>query len=171
MVILIFKTSLSSKVIVFDRSARKMREIQNENVAFLSCSVSEELLSIAVNFHGHMGAFLVLGLKAGLLANETLGKDNFETRVVVETQPFPPCSCFVDGIQVTTGCTMGKGNIRLEKGDLLTATFTKGSRKLKLSLKAEVFKELMKVSSKKESEQIALKLVEAPIRELFDIEL
>jgi formylmethanofuran dehydrogenase subunit E len=127
-------------------------------------------LEMAVGFHGHLGAFLVLGLKAGLLANETLGKHHFETSVVVETQPFPPCSCFADGIQVTTGCTMGKGNIRLERGDQLIVIFTKGDHKLRLQLRAEVLKELKGISSKEESEQFALNLVKVPVRELFDIE-
>jgi formylmethanofuran dehydrogenase subunit E len=135
-----------------------------------SRSIPKKLLETSVAFHGHLGAFLILGLKAGMLANEILGKHHFETNVVVETQPFPPCSCFVDGIQVTTGCTMGKGNIRLEKGDLLMATFMKGDHKLKLRLKVEVLKELLKVSSKRESTQAALKLIEVPARELFDIE-
>jgi formylmethanofuran dehydrogenase subunit E len=135
-----------------------------------SYSIPKELLETSVAFHGHLGAFLILGLKAGLLANEILGKHHFETSVVIETQPFPPCSCFVDGVQVATGCTMGKGNIRLEKGDLLTATFMKGDHRLRLMLKVDVLKELMKGSSKKESTQAALKLVEVPARELFDIE-
>lgn len=135
-----------------------------------SRSISKELLETSVAFHGHLGAFLILGLKAGSLANEMLGKHHFETSVVVETQPFPPCSCFVDGVQVATGCTMGKGNIRLEKGDQLMATFMKGDHRLRLMLKSNVLKDLLKVSSKKESTQAALKIIEVPARELFDIE-
>jgi formylmethanofuran dehydrogenase subunit E len=135
-----------------------------------SSSISKELLETSVAFHGHLGAFLILGLKAGLLANEILGKHHFETSVVVETQPFPPCSCFVDGVQVATGCTMGKGNIRLEKGDLLMATFKKGNHRLRLKLKSDILKDLLKVSSKKESMEAALKLVGVPAQALFDVE-
>jgi formylmethanofuran dehydrogenase subunit E len=90
----------------------------------LSDSIPEQLVEEAVRFHGHLGVFLVLGIKAGMFANETLEQDYFKTSVIVKTQPFPPCSCFLDGIQVTTGCTMGKGNIHLKKGDLLKAEFT-----------------------------------------------
>jgi formylmethanofuran dehydrogenase subunit E len=78
--------------------------------------VSDELLKRAVEFHGHLGPFLALGLKAGLLANSLLGKDCFEMEATVVTEPSPPTSCFVDGIQFVTGCTMGKRNIRLRKG-------------------------------------------------------
>jgi hypothetical protein len=65
---------------------------------------------------------------------------------------------------------MGKGNIHLKKGDLLKAEFTKGNRQLRLSLKAEIFSNLLALTSKKESKQIALKMVEKPIRELFYID-
>ena len=76
----------------------------------------------------------------------------------------------MDGIQVATGCTMGKDNIRLEKGDLLKAKFTKGNHHLRLSLKAEIFYKLLKATSKEESKHNALKIVDTPIRELFEIE-
>jgi len=123
----------------------------------------------AVRFHGHLGPFLVLGLKAGLFANEVLGRDPFKTRAVVETDLVPPCSCFVDGVQVATGCTMGKGNIKLKKGDSLSVTFMRGGEKLKLCLKEAVLESLRKISSMEEAKQAALALVDKPIREIFDI--
>jgi len=125
---------------------------------------------MAVRFHGHLGAFMVLGLKAGLLADEVLGRDNFGTKAIVETKPFLPFTCFVDGVQVATGCTMGKGNIELKKGDNLSVIFTRGCKSLKLSLKSEVLEDLRKVSSMAESEKVAIALVNRPTRELFDIE-
>jgi len=123
----------------------------------------------AVRFHGHLGPFLVLGLKAGLFANEVLGRDPFKTRAVVETDLVPPCSCFVDGVQVATGCTMGKGNIKLKKGDSLSVTFMRGGEKLKLCLKEAVLESLRKISSMEEAKQTALALVDKPLREIFDI--
>jgi len=135
----------------------------------LSCPVPEGLMDEAVRFHGHLGPFLVLGLKAGLFANEVLGRDPFKTRAVVETDLVPPCSCFVDGVQVATGCTMGKGNIKLKKGDSLSVTFMRGGEKLKLCLKEAVLESLRKISSMEEAKQAALALVDKPLREIFDI--
>jgi len=135
----------------------------------LSNSIPEELLNDAVRFHGHLGPFLILGLKAGLFANEALGKDYFKTRAIVETKPDPPCLCFVDGIQFVTGCTMGKGNIELKKGSSLSVTFIKDDKKIKLSLKDDILESLKKISSKRESEKTALNLTKKLIRELFDI--
>lgn len=135
----------------------------------MSNPVPKELIESAGRFHGHLGPFLILGLKAGLFANEVLGKDYFKTRVIVETEPIPPCSCFADGIQFATGCTMGKGNIELRRGRSLTVLFIKGNEKLKLSLKDEILKSLKGKSSWEESEKTALKLSKRPVHELFDI--
>jgi formylmethanofuran dehydrogenase subunit E len=63
----------------------------------------------AVKFHGHECRGLAWGYKVGLFA---LGKLNFdrssdeELVAIVEND-----SCGVDGIQVVTGCTFGKGNL------------------------------------------------------------
>jgi len=136
----------------------------------LSRSIPKGLIDMAVRFHGHLGAFMVLGLKAGLLAEEVLGRDNFGTKAIVETKPFLPFTCFVDGVQVATCCTMGKGNIKLRKGDNLSVIFTRGCKRLKLSLKKEVLENLRKLSTMAESEKEAITLINRPTQELFDIE-
>ena len=141
----------------------------SESVRFtLTNSVPKKIIDDAVRFHGHLGPFLILGVKAGLFANETLGKDYFKTRTIVETELAPPCSCFADGVQFVTGCTMGKGKIELRDGCALSVLFLKDDKKLKLSLKGEVLESLKRISSKKESEKMALNLSKKPIREIFD---
>jgi len=137
----------------------------------LSSSIPKEIVDSAVRFHGHLGPFLILGLKAGLFANEVLGKDYFKTKVIVKTEPNPPCSCFVDGVQFASGCTMGKRNIELKRGQDLSALFIKGDRKLKLVLKNDVLKRLKRISSKEESEKTALNLSKRDIQELFDVKM
>ena len=136
----------------------------------MSSSVPRSLLDEAVRFHGHLGAFLVLGLKAGLFANEVVGKEYFGVRAIVETEPIPPFSCFVDGIQIASGCTMGKGNVELKKGSSLSVTFTKGSERLRLCLKDDILGSLRRVSSMEESTRISLVLADKPIREIFNVE-
>ena len=135
----------------------------------MSNPLLEDLVNDAVKFHGHLGPFLILGLKAGLFANETLGKDYFETRVIVETEDTPPCSCVVDGLQFTTGCTMGKGNIELKIGHSLHLLFTKGNKTLKLSLKDTILRSLKDTYSHEDRTETALKISKRPIQELFDI--
>ena len=152
-------------------SQRKaLRNPKTEERPELTQLVPRSLIDEAVKFHGHLGVFLILGLKAGLYANEVLGKDHFRTRAIVESELFPPFSCFVDGVQVTTGCTMGKGNIELKNGHNLSVTFVRGSKRLKLSLRDEVLEGLKKIHSKEDSEKTALALIDRPLQELFQIE-
>jgi len=47
----------------------------------------------------------------------------FGLEVSVECAPGPPQSCIIDGLQVSTGCTMGKGNIRMIPASALAVTF------------------------------------------------
>ena len=72
------------------------------------------LLVAAGRFHGHIGPFLAVGLKMGLVANERLGRSPMDMKAVVEVEGRPPRSCVVDGIQYSTGCTMGKANITIQ---------------------------------------------------------
>ncbi len=133
------------------------------------CPIPRNLLREAEKFHGHIGVFLVLGFKAGLCANEILGKDIFEMHARIETESTPPRSCFVDGIQLTTGCTMGKRNIELREGDSLSVTFTKNHRQLTLRIKPDLLNDFSGITSMDESEKVALSLVDRPIEDLFDI--
>ena len=78
----------------------------------------EEMLRRAVDFHGHLGPYVLFGLRAGLLARRLLDADcHFDLRVVawVGTKPSP--SCMADGLQVATGATLGKGTIELRPLD------------------------------------------------------
>ncbi len=73
-----------------------------------------EWLVYATQFHGHLGPWAVAGLRAGAagrLAVEAEG--HFDVSVTVEG-PFvkTPNSCFLDGLQVATGATLGKRNLQ-----------------------------------------------------------
>ncbi|UCE10771.1 MAG: formylmethanofuran dehydrogenase subunit E family protein [Candidatus Thorarchaeota archaeon] len=136
----------------------------------MSPPIPSKLLDEAISLHGHLGAFLLLGLKAGLYANKILGRNSFRMRAIVETEPFPPLSCFVDGVQVATGCTMGKRNIELRKGRSLSVTFTRNGERIRLCLKNGLLKSLREISSKEESENMAMTLADRPIQDLFIVE-
>ena len=68
-------------------------------------------LATVVQFHGHLGPAVVAGARmgtAGLRAVEAQGF--FDVEVTCEGPlAKPPQSCFLDGVQVATGATMGKG--------------------------------------------------------------
>jgi len=131
---------------------------------------SKSFLLRAVEFHGHLGPYLVLGLRAGLYANQMLGKDPMETEAVIKTKTTPPQSCFADGVQLSTGCTFGKRNISLEKGEGLLVTFKKNSQKLVLKLKEEIIDEMNSLPSQEEAwEDLARDLYKREINEIFEI--
>jgi len=136
-----------------------------------SNELTSTLLDEAVKFHGHLGPFLILGLKAGLYANKVLGKDYFKTRVIVETEPKPPYSCLIDGLQITTGCTMGKGNIIIKNGDPALIRFIKGDKVIEMKLKKEIIRDLEDMRVKEDSERKSFEIMRRSIKELFDINI
>jgi formylmethanofuran dehydrogenase subunit E len=71
----------------------------------------------AGEFHGHLGPWLVLGSMIGQDALKRLDTDgywNIEITVWLPPQrQRQPWSCILDGLQVSTGATLGKQNIRM----------------------------------------------------------
>ena len=133
---------------------------------------NEELLLRAIKFHGHLGPYLVLGLKAGLFANKVLGRDPMKTEALIKIKTTPPESCFVDGVQVSTGCTFGKRNISLIQGKGLDVTFKKNNKKLTLKLKKEIIEEINSLPSEEEAwENLAKDFYQRKIKELFEMVL
>ncbi len=63
-------------------------------------------------FHGHIGPYAVLGYRIGQRAMDVLGAGkHFDMHVTVASPKTTPYTCLIDGLQVSTGCTLGKGNI------------------------------------------------------------
>ena len=103
----------------------------------------DETLKIIERFHGHLGPYAVLGYKMGKIACEKLGADPFEKKVTVSTGTTPPISCIVDGIQVGSGCTLGKGNITVTTEKLPKAVFSnKNGDKITISLRKQIQDEI-----------------------------
>lgn len=103
----------------------------------------DETLKTIERFHGHLGPYAVLGYKMGKIACEQLGSDPFEKTVTVSTGTTPPISCIIDGIQLGSGCTLGKGNITVKNEKIAKAEFSnKTGKKITISLQEEVQQEI-----------------------------
>jgi formylmethanofuran dehydrogenase subunit E len=130
------------------------------------------LLQAAGRFHGHVGPFLALGLRMGLLANETLGRDPMETAARVAVDPRPPRSCLVDGIQFTTGCTMGKGNIELvPEAEAISAVFTRSGAELNVNVRKDFLRRIdldLEGAGEKAVIDYAFRIMDTPADELFE---
>lgn len=84
-------------------------------------------------FHGHLGPFIVLGYRMGRYARRNLCQDPFQLKATVYCSGTPPESCIADGIQIGSGCTLGKRNIEIVISDKIRGEFSAGERKLVLS--------------------------------------
>jgi len=73
-----------------------------------------ETLTAALEFHGHKCWASSAGVRLGLAAMRELGVERAGSKqlhAIIETGDYHGGMCFGDGIQFTTGCTFGKGNI------------------------------------------------------------
>ncbi|MBN2734386.1 MAG: formylmethanofuran dehydrogenase subunit E family protein [Methanomicrobiaceae archaeon] len=81
-------------------------------------------------FHGHLGPYIVIGYRIGRYASEYLGNNPFEINAKVYCSGKTPQSCLADGVQLGSGCTLGKRNIELIVSDNLRCEFESGGKKL-----------------------------------------
>jgi len=101
-------------------------------------------LKEAGEFHGHLGPFLVLGYLAGALAVRMLKPANeHELRAEVRVPLRRPYSCIVDGVQCSSRCTLGKGNIEVEDSEEYALIFRKGDKGLRLDIRLEVIERIL----------------------------
>ena len=83
------------------------------------------ILRKAEDFHGHLGPFLALGVRMGLIGvRELRVKGNEEElRITVMLKYSVPFSCVTDGIQVATKCTIGNKKLKLKSFSGIKAKF------------------------------------------------
>ncbi|ASJ07990.1 formylmethanofuran dehydrogenase [Thermococcus siculi] len=75
---------------------------------------AEGILEYAREFHGHACPYLALGIRASLVAMEELGVGRLDYSGSVDESILAVVeinSCFTDGVQVTTGCTLGNNSL------------------------------------------------------------
>ena len=67
----------------------------------------------AAEFHGHLGPAVVIGARLGAAGVAAVESEGYFGLQVVCAGPFiePPQSCMVDGVQLSTGATLGKRNL------------------------------------------------------------
>ena len=131
-------------------------------------------LTRAVQFHGHLGPFLILGIRMGVIARSMLKAQNYDDlTAIMFVNPRPPISCTVDGVQVSSGCTLGKGTIRIsESTDRVAGEFHAGNRICTVMVKPELlnwFLDGLRNATEKEVLEMAEAVLARPDEELFHI--
>jgi hypothetical protein len=95
---------------------------------------------IANELHRHLGVYAVIGVKMGIRAREFFGAGVDEMHVASYAGLTPPFSCMNDGLQVSTGATLGHGLISVVSDTLKLpqADFVYMNRKIRLFLNPEI---------------------------------
>ncbi len=134
-------------------------------------------IEYARKLHGHVGPYLVIGLKMGNAAKEALNIPDAEfTHLIadINVPVHPPYSCLLDGIQVSTTCTVGNQRLQFRNSQTIQAIFLKerDSKAVKITLTEQFIEQLeQKRKQDKLDEAFAWQLAELSGKDLFNIEL
>ena len=131
----------------------------------------DDELRLIERFHGHLGPYALLGYRMGQVANRELGAAGKGKSAVVFTGLKPPTSCLVDGIQLSSGCTLGKGNIAVEDRGQAAARFAdKLGKWIEVSLLQAVSERIAESFRLKTEHALCHELWKATDNALFKIE-
>lgn len=96
-------------------------------------------------FHHHMGLWSLVGAKMGIRAREILKAPFDEVEVVSSAGMKPPFSCLNDGLQVSTGASLGRGTIKVINAGQPFVDFTYLGKTLTMKVSGAVVKEIGKI--------------------------
>lgn len=129
-----------------------------------------ETLKTIEKFHGHLGPYAVIGYRMGKIACKKLNNNPFSKNVEIMTGTKPPISCIIDGVQIGSGCTLGKGNIKIKnKGQPVAVFMDKNGKKVKIILKNQIKDEIDTIVNDDNIIDYSKKIYEKPDEELFEI--
>ena len=129
-------------------------------------------LKEAIKFHGHLGPYLILGILAGNLGLKKLGlKKYFGLQVKVYGANKKPKSCLIDGLQLSTGATYGKGNIQkcAAKDIKVSLKNLKTNQAIVITLDGQLKENLSALKGCRDSERFAKGLLRLNHRKIFII--
>jgi pyrimidine-specific ribonucleoside hydrolase len=97
-------------------------------------------ITMTNEIHGHTGIYSIIGAKMGIRAMDyfNVGINNLMVNTFAGNKP--PISCFNDGIQISTGATIGQGLISVSDSvsSIPSATFEFNNQKVHISVKPEI---------------------------------
>ena len=115
----------------------KMNTIDPDSVSL------KDMIERGKEFHGHLGPFLVLGIRMGLSALKHLDSTGYsDIHSEVRSGSSPPMSCLADGVQISTGCTLGKGNIVCLDMRRAEATFSSNGKSVSYKVNNDILEQI-----------------------------
>ncbi|MEA2090244.1 MAG: formylmethanofuran dehydrogenase subunit E family protein [Thermoproteota archaeon] len=134
------------------------------------------LLNKAGEFHGHLGPFLVIGVRMGLIGLRELGiaKNYRQLHVTAMVKSTVPFTCVLDGIQMTTQCTFGNQKLKVKEFSGIEAEFEleNGEQNVTVAVNPATFNSIKgelvaRNVSLEEVRQLALKVASISEEKLF----
>jgi formylmethanofuran dehydrogenase subunit E len=146
----------------------------------IKSKISEELTSLikkAAGFHGHLGPFLVIGVRIGSLTEKILNvnaEESTKLRVTARLPLLTPFSCIIDGIQATTQCTVGNQKLRIENSQAKIIVYSEqqnSDKALRIHVNPKIIGELKdRYSEGASNEELAQEIASMPESQLFIME-
>jgi len=132
-----------------------------------SVEIPEDLEALR-RFHGHLGVYVTVGLRMGAIGRRAFGHYK-GLRATVRSRGEPPMLCVVDGVQFSSGCTMGKGNIAVVVAEEPEVLFEKEGNRLRIALQPGWRERIDREMSKEAELEQSLFYHRLPEADLFDI--
>jgi formylmethanofuran dehydrogenase subunit E len=123
----------------------------------------------AAEFHTHLGPFLVVGLRMGRVVTRELGREPFTIKIQAHTGRVPPYSCLVDGLQVSTPCTVGNGGLAVTDHRDMSIEAAKDGATLTVRLRKEMWQRIESECTEENQEEFACEIWEMPEGALLQI--
>jgi len=101
-------------------------------------------IAMTNEIHGHTGIYSIIGAKMGIRAMEYFNVGINNMHVTTFAGNAPPLSCFNDGLQISTGATIGQGLISISDSisNIPSAMFEFNNRKVHISVKNEIAEQM-----------------------------
>jgi len=101
-------------------------------------------ISMTNEIHGHSGIYSVIGAKMGIRAMEYFNVGVNNLNILTFAGINPPLSCFNDGIQISTGATIGQGLITISDSisTIPSAIFEFNNQKVNITVKPEIAEQM-----------------------------
>jgi len=101
-------------------------------------------ITMTNEIHGHTGIYSIIGAKMGIRAMEyfNVGVNNLVVTSFAGSEP--PLSCFNDGVQISSGATIGQGLISVSDSvsNIPSAIFEFNDQKVNISLRPEITEQM-----------------------------
>ncbi len=128
-------------------------------------SLPDELRELK-RFHGHLGPYAVVGFRMGIIARSRYPDKIFSTAYSGTKRPL---SCMADGIQMSSCCTLGKGNITLNEAGKASADFTDNVSAFNIELRPSVKDMIDTKTTHQNEELVSLDIYHMPDDVMFII--